>query len=59
MSLVLFAISMVLFWRLTNAVLGKGPALASAVFAGMFAVSLAVLFGLQALLGLGAGTGAT
>ena len=51
-SLVLFLISLVLFWRLTNAALGRGPAIASAVFAGMFAVSLAVLFGLQALLGL-------
>jgi hypothetical protein len=54
MSLVLFLLSMVLSWRLTNAALSRGPAIASAVFAGMFALSLIVLFGLQALLGLGA-----
>ena len=54
-SLVLFAISMVLSWRLTNAALGRGPSIASAVFAGMFAVSLAVLFALQALFGLSGG----
>jgi hypothetical protein len=51
-SLVLFMLSMVLSWRLTNAALGRGPSIASAVFAGMFAVSLAVLFALQALFGL-------
>lgn len=51
-SLVLFVLSMVLSWRLTNAALGRGPSIASAVFAGMFAVSLAVLFGLQAMFGL-------
>lgn len=51
-SLVLFVLSLVLSWRLTNAALGRGPAIASAVFAGMFAVSLAVLFGLQAMFGL-------
>ncbi|MCV3239879.1 transporter [Mesorhizobium sp. ZC-5] len=51
-SLVLFVLSLVLSWRLTNMALGRGPAIASAVFAGMFAVSLAVLFGLQAMFGL-------
>lgn len=54
-SLVLFVLSLVLSWRLTNTALGRGPAIASAVFAGMFAVSLAVLFGLQALFGLAGG----
>ena len=51
-SLVIFVLSLVLSWRLTNSALGRGPAIASAVFAGMFAVSLAVLFGLQAMFGL-------
>jgi hypothetical protein len=54
-SLVLFLLSLVLSWRLTNTALGRGPAIASAVFAGMFAVSLAVLFGLQAMFGLAGG----
>ena len=54
LSLALFAISMVLTWRVTNVAIGKGAAVASAVFAGMFLVSLAVLLILQALLGLSA-----
>lgn len=52
LSLVLFALSMVLTWRMTNAVIGKGAAIGTAVFVGMFAASLMVLFGLQALLGI-------
>lgn len=51
-SLVLFLASMVLTWRMTNAVIARGPAVGSAVFAGMFAASLLALFSLQALLGL-------
>lgn len=51
-SLLLFALSMVLTWRMTNAAIGKGAAVGTAVFAGMFVASLAVLFGLQALLGI-------
>lgn len=51
-SLALFALSMVLTWRMTNAVIGRGAAVGTAVFAGMFVASLAVLFGLQALLGI-------
>ncbi|TGQ30643.1 MULTISPECIES: transporter [unclassified Mesorhizobium] len=51
-SLVLFALSMVLTWRMTNAVIGRGAAVGTAVFAGMFVASLAVLFSLQALLGI-------
>ena len=54
LSLTLFAVSMVLTWRVTNVAIGKGAAVASAVFAGMFLVSLAVLLILQALLGLNA-----
>ncbi len=52
LSLALFGVSMMLTWRVTNVAIGKGPAVASAVFAGMFLVSLAVLFMLQALFGL-------
>ena len=51
-SLLLFLVSMVLTWRMTNAVISKGAAVGTAVFAGMFVASLAVLFGLQALLGI-------
>ncbi|AZO10391.1 MULTISPECIES: transporter [unclassified Mesorhizobium] len=51
-ALVLFALSMVLTWRMTNATIGKGAAVGTAVFAGMFVASLLVLFGLQALLGI-------
>ncbi len=51
-SLALFLFTLVLSWRLTNVAIDKGPGVASAVFGGMFAASLAVLFGLQGLLGL-------
>ncbi|TIT74478.1 MAG: transporter, partial [Mesorhizobium sp.] len=47
-----FAVSMILTWRMTNAVIGRGAAVGTAVFAGMFVASLVVLFGLQALLGI-------
>ncbi|ESX94826.1 hypothetical protein [Mesorhizobium sp. LNJC403B00] len=50
--LVLVVLSLVLTWRMTNATIGKGAAVGSAVFAGMLVVSLAVLFGLVALLGI-------
>jgi hypothetical protein len=43
---------MVLTWRLTVTVLAKGAGVGSAVFAGMFAASVATLFLLQWLLGL-------
>jgi len=51
-ALLLFLASLVLGWRMTNAAIGKGPAVGSAVFAGMFATSLVVLFSLQSLLGI-------
>ena len=51
LSLVLFAATMVLTWRMTNLAVGRGAAAGTAVFVGMFVVSLAVLFALQALLG--------
>ncbi|MBZ9822263.1 transporter [Mesorhizobium sp. CA4] len=59
LSLVLFALSMVLTWRMTNASIGKGPAVGTAVFVGMFVASLLVLFGLQALLGIDIPDGTT
>jgi hypothetical protein len=51
-SLAMFVASAVLTWRLTNVALGKGAAVASATFAGMFFASLAIFFILQAALGL-------
>lgn len=51
-SLVLFVLTVVLAWRMTNVAIGKGPAVASAVFVGMFLVSLAVLLSLQSAFGL-------
>ena len=50
--LVLVVLSLVLTWRMTNASIGKGAAVGTAVFTGMLVVSLAVLFGLVALLGI-------
>ncbi|MBZ9989992.1 transporter [Mesorhizobium sp. BH1-1-5] len=58
-SLFLFALSMVLTWRMTNATIGKGAAVGTAVFVGMFIASLLVLFGLQALLGIDIPDGTT
>ncbi|NGO53045.1 transporter [Allomesorhizobium camelthorni] len=52
LSIGLFGLSMVLTWRLTNVVIGRGPTIGTAVFAGMFIASLAVLFLLQAALGI-------
>ena len=51
-SLFLFALSALLTWRRPNASIGKGAAVGTAVFVGMFIASLLVLFGLQALLGI-------
>ncbi|RWO02940.1 transporter [Mesorhizobium sp.] len=56
-SLLLFALSMILTWRMTNVAIGRGAAVGSAVFAGMFVASLIVLFVLQALLGIVAPSG--
>jgi hypothetical protein len=53
LSIGLFILSLVLGWRLTNSALCKGGAVASAVFAAMFVVSLVVLYLLQIVLGLG------
>lgn len=51
-ALVFFAATMFGLWRVTNFAIGKGAAMGAAVFFAMFAVSLVVLFALQALLGL-------
>ncbi|GLS40497.1 hypothetical protein GCM10010869_60940 [Mesorhizobium tianshanense] len=53
-ALLLFALSMVMTWRMTNVAIGRGAAVGTAVFAGMFVASLAVWFGMEALLGIGA-----
>ncbi|TPI30592.1 transporter [Mesorhizobium sp. B3-1-9] len=58
-SLFLFALSMVLTWRMTNASIGRGAAVGTTVFVGMFIASLLVLFGLQALLGIDIPDGTT
>ncbi len=52
LSLALFVVSMMFSWRMTNAAIGKGAAVGSAVFAGMFVASLLVLLVLQSLLGI-------
>jgi len=51
-SLLLLFATMVLSWRLTNAVLGMGAAVATGVFAAMFLFSLVLMITLQSLLGL-------
>lgn len=53
-SLLLLFATMVLSWRLTNAILGMGAAVATGVFAGMFLFSLLLMVTLQSLLGLAA-----
>lgn len=52
LSLGLFLFTLVLSWRLTNIAIGKGPGMATAVFAGMVAASIVTLVALQAVLGL-------
>lgn len=51
-SLVVFIAALVLTWRLTNAVLTKGAAIASAVFIGMVFAALFLIVFLQGLFGL-------
>ncbi|PWJ80892.1 hypothetical protein C7441_11112 [Pseudaminobacter salicylatoxidans] len=51
-SIALFALSMVLTWRLTNTVIARGPAMGSAVFAGMFMASIIVLLVLESIFGI-------
>ncbi len=52
LSLLLFAISMLMTWRVTNVAIGKGPAIASVVFVAMLFASMAIMFTMQAALGL-------
>ncbi|MBX3581446.1 MAG: transporter [Rhizobiaceae bacterium] len=52
LSLLIFLVTLALTWRMTNAALGKGAAMATAVFIGMFMVSLLTLFILQSAFGL-------
>jgi hypothetical protein len=52
LSLVVFVANLALTWRMTNAAIGRGPSVATAVFIGMFFGSLLVLFALQSLVGL-------
>ena len=52
LALGLFGVSMVLTWRLTNAAINKGPAVATAVFLAMTFASLVVPLMLLMLLGL-------
>jgi hypothetical protein len=51
-SLVVFLAALVLTWRLTNAVLGKGAAVATGVFVAVLFVSLFLILSLQNLFGL-------
>lgn len=51
-SLVVFLAALVLTWRMTNAVLGKGAAIATGVFVAVLFVSLFLILSLQNLFGL-------
>lgn len=51
LSLCVFIVFLVLLWRLTNAVLDKGPAVATSIFAGMTVLSVALTFLLSAAFG--------
>lgn len=51
-SLVVVILTLVLAWRLTNTVIARGAAVATAVFFAMIAVSVTILLVLQPLLGL-------
>lgn len=48
----LLALSLVLTWRMTIAVIGKGVAVGAAVFAGMLVASFVVLYSLATVLGI-------
>jgi hypothetical protein len=50
LSLGIFLVCLVLSWRLTDAAIDKGPAMATGVFTGMLFASILTLFALQDLL---------
>lgn len=52
LSLILFVVTLVLFWRLTVVAIAKGTLAGSAVFVGMLVASIAALLVLQSILGL-------
>ena len=52
LSLCIFIASLVLSWRLTNAAIDKGAAIATGIFTGMLVASIATLFALQDIFGL-------
>lgn len=52
LSLVVFIASQIFVWRMTNVAIGRGAAVASGVYAGMFGASIVILLALQWLLGL-------
>lgn len=52
-SLLVFIATLVLYWRLTDAALEKGPAVATAVFVFMLLASVLTLFALQDMLRIG------
>lgn len=58
MAYVSLAVSMVLTWIVTNAAIGRGAAVGTAVFAGMFVLWWTVQSGLAALLGIAFATSA-
>lgn len=49
----IFLVTLVLSWRLTNAAIDKGPAVATGVFVAMVAASIATVITLQSLFGIG------
>lgn len=53
LSLLVFAATLVLYWRLTNAALQKGAMVATSVFVFMLVVSLLTLFALHDILRIG------
>lgn len=50
---IIFIANSVMMWRLTNAALGKGPGLASAIFAAMLVGSILIVMVLNSMFGLG------
>lgn len=52
LSVAIFIASQIFVWRMTNVAIGKGAAVASAVYGGMLVASVVILIALQWLLGL-------